>query len=114
MITKLAPILILLFTFSARADQTPWHAVITTTASIATTSVKVLNENGSRLGLIVYNNSSNSVYIAFDTTANSANHMTAIIPTFASWTAPYPCYMGPISAIRNAGSGTLMITEMVQ
>ena len=95
----------------AFADQSPMNALITTTGSIATTSVKVLNENPRRLGMLIYNNSSNSVYIAFDTTVNSANHMTAIIPTFASWSAPTPCYMGAVSAIRNAGAGALMITE---
>ncbi len=86
-------------------------ATITTTASITTVSVKVLNENLNRKGLIIYNNSSNSVYIAFDVAVNSGNHMTAIIPTFAQWIAPVPCYTGAIAAIRNAGSGALMITE---
>lgn len=87
------------------------EARMTTTASVGTTSVLVLQKNRYRRGLVIYNNSSNSVYVSFSTTANSANKMTAIIPTFNQWTAP-EFYIGPVSAIRNAGSGVLMITEV--
>ncbi len=87
-------------------------AVMTTTASITNVSQVVLQPNQNRTGLIIYNNSSNSVYIAFDTSANSGNHMTLIIPTFTQWVMPMPVYAGAISAIRNSGSGVLMITEL--
>lgn len=92
--------------------QGPISSVMTTTASVLLVSQQVLAQNLLRKGLIVYNNSTNSVYIAFDSTASSATHMTAIIPTFAQWIAPTPCYTGPIAAIRNAGNGALFITEL--
>ncbi len=87
-------------------------ATIITTASILLVSQKVLDVNAARKGLIIYNNSTNSVYIAFDSTVNSGTHMTAIIPTFAQWIAPTPCYTGAVAAIRNAGNGALFITEL--
>ncbi len=88
------------------------NATVTASASIALVSVQVLSLNSRRRGLVIYNNSANSVYVAFDTTCSSANHMTIIIPTFQSWVMPMPIYQGPVAAIRNSGSGTLLITEL--
>ncbi len=88
------------------------NATVSASASILLVSVQFLNLNIKRRGLIIYNNSANSVYIAFDTTCSSANHMSIIIPTFQSWVMPLPIYMGPMSAIRNSGNGTLLITEL--
>ncbi len=85
---------------------------IISTASVGLTSMQVMSSNSKRMGLIVYNNSANSVYLAFDTFCASATHMTMIIPTFAQWFMTAPTYCGPISAVRNAGSGILMITEL--
>lgn len=88
------------------------NATMSVSASILLVSTQIMPANVKRRGLVIYNNSANSVYIAFDTTCNSGNHMTIIIPTFQSWVMPLPIYQGAISAIRNAGSGTLLITEM--
>ncbi len=88
------------------------NATVTASASILLVSLQFLNANIKRRGLIIYNNSANSVYIAFDASVSSANHMSIIIPTFQSWVMPLPIYQGPMSAIRNAGSGTLLITEL--
>ncbi len=88
------------------------NATVTASTNILLVSVQFLSLNIKRRGLIIYNNSANSVYIAFDTTVNSNTHMSIIIPTFASWVMPLPVYLGPMSAIRNSGSGTLLITEL--
>jgi hypothetical protein len=87
-------------------------ASIINTASIAQTSVQILPANPNRRGLTIYNNGANSVYLAFDTFVSSATHMSIIIPTFAHWSCPLPIYTGAMAAIRNAGTGMLMITEL--
>ncbi len=85
---------------------------ITTSANIGTQSVLIVDTNPSRKGLIVWNNSANSIYLAFGPTCSSAA-CTAIVATFTSWTYAGPIiYQGPISGIRNAGTGTVTITEL--
>lgn len=87
-------------------------ATITISPVVTTTSVKLIDVNKDRLGLILYNNSSNSIYIALGSAANSNTNMTFIIPTFASLTLPAPVYTGVVHGIRNAGTGTVLCTEL--
>ncbi len=87
-------------------------AAITISPVITTASVKIIDANPNRLGLILYNNSANSVYIALGSAANSANNMTFIIATFASLVIPAPVYTGAIYGIRNSGTGTILVTEL--
>lgn len=81
-------------------------------ANVALASVIIVPANAKRVGLILYNNGANSCYVNFKSTASSAL-CTVIIPTFATWTWTLPeiIYTGPISAIRNAGTGTIIVTE---
>lgn len=87
-------------------------STITVSPTIATSAVLVLSANPLRKGLFIYNNSANSVYMAFDTTVSSANHMTLILATYSTFIMTLPIYTGPIAAIRNAGTGNLLITEL--
>lgn len=84
----------------------------TVSPNVALTSVQIIGSNASRKGFILYNNSANSCYINFAATASS-NSCSIIVPTFASWswTMTGGTYTGQISAIRNAGSGTIIVTE---
>ncbi len=85
----------------------------TASASVGTTSLIVCAANPNRLGLFIYNNSSNSAYINFGAVANSGTAMVVLIPTFSTYSMPGPViYTGQISAIRNSGSGILMCTEL--
>lgn len=85
--------------------------VRTVSASIALVSVQVLAANTKRRGLTIYNNSANSVYLTWGATSSS-NTCTRILATFTQFDMFGPVvYLGPISAIRNAGSGTLILTE---
>lgn len=90
------------------------RAKITVSPVVTTTSQKIISANPERIGLIIYNNSSNTGYIAFGSTANSANNMTRPITTFAAWDSPLPVFTGEIYAIRNAGTGTFIITELLK
>lgn len=85
----------------------------TTTASITTASVLVSPGDKRRLGFYIWNNSANSVYLSFDTVSTSASP-TRILATFATWESVGGiCYTGPISAIRNSGSGTVTLWELL-
>jgi hypothetical protein len=87
-------------------------ASLTTSANITTVSVQVVPLNLNRLGFLAWNNSANSAYCCFAATCSSAAP-TQIIPTFTSWVWNAPIsYRGPIACIRNAGSGTVTITEL--
>jgi hypothetical protein len=87
---------------------------ITASPSIGTTSTLIIGENTSRIGAVLWNNSANSAYIALAATGDSSNSMTYILASFASLVLPIePIYQGPISAKRNAGSGSIVITEFL-
>jgi hypothetical protein len=92
--------------------QSAANATVIATPSVTTTTVQLIDANPQRKGLMIYNNSANTVYIAYSATASSSVRMTLPIATFATWNMPSPIYTGPISGIRNAGSGTCMVTEL--
>lgn len=83
----------------------------TTSPNVALASIQIAPANASRKFFMLYNNSANSCYVNFGQTASSSA-CSIIIPTFASWSWPAPVtYNGAITAIRNAGSGTIIVTE---
>lgn len=85
----------------------------TISANVTTSSVLILDSNPARRGFTLYNNSSNSCYVTFGPTSSSASP-TAIVASFVSYTPTLPVnYTGQISAIRNAGTGTIIITELL-
>ncbi len=90
------------------------HSTITASASVTTASVQIIAANVNRIGLIIYNNSANSIYLAYGSAANSSNNMTRILPTFTQFVMEPPIYTGAIFGIRNAGSGTCLVTELTQ
>ena len=87
----------------------------TTSPTVATSSVQIIGSNYNRKSVMLYNNSSNSCYINFGPTASSAA-CSVIVASFTTWMWPVAeaCYIGPISAIRNAGTGTIIVTEFSQ
>lgn len=86
----------------------------TVSNSITTVSQLVVPYNKRRKGLTIYNNSSNSVYITFGPTSAGAT-CTRILGSFTQFDMLGPVvYKGEISAIRNSGSGALIITEYLE
>lgn len=70
-------------------------------------------DNPARIGLIIWNQSANSIYIEYNSTASSATPE-HIIATFQSLVLLGPViWTGPISAVRNAGSGPAVVTELL-
>lgn len=87
-------------------------ATITVSPVITTVSQLIIAANPNRIGLILYNNSANSIYLAYGSAANSSTNMTKILATFANVTMEQPIYTGAIYGIRNAGTGTVLVTEL--
>ncbi len=89
------------------------QAAVASIVTIGTSSGIIVNSNSSRLGFMIYNNSANSGYFTFGT-HSSSNSCSFIVATFAnfSWTAPMS-YTGPIACVRNAGTGTVIVTEFL-
>jgi hypothetical protein len=94
-------------------DNFAAKASVFTSPVITTASKVIAPANNRRLGLILYNQSANSVYISFTAVGDSATTLCAIIPSFQSWTMQKPIYQGVISGIRNSGTGTVVVTELV-
>jgi hypothetical protein len=83
-----------------------------TTTAVATTSQVIAAANPNRKGFYIWNNSSNSVYISFADTSASAGP-TFILATFQSHVMVNGVvWQGVISAIRNSGSGNIVVWEL--
>lgn len=97
-------------------DSIAYQATVSASANITTAagtgSVLVMNDNPNRKGFMLYNNSSNSVYVTFGATSAS-NACSVIIASFQQFIFMSP-YVGKISGIRNAGTGNVIVTEFQQ
>lgn len=84
-----------------------------TPVTVGVASVVIAPENPKRLGFYIYNNVGNTRYVTLGATSLSASP-TFIITTFSFYQWPYPnmFYTGIISAIGNAGSGTMTVYEL--
>lgn len=84
----------------------------TTSISVTTTSILLVGSNANRKGMYIWNNSSNSAYISFGTTSSGATP-TFIVAAFSTLRFDGPAiYTGPVSAIRNSGTGTMTTYEI--
>lgn len=86
---------------------------ITKTANITTVTQVILSANPNRVGLLIWNPTANSVYISYSLICD-ANSQTAIVASNTTWVMPEAIYTGPISCVRNAGSGGINITELTR
>jgi hypothetical protein len=101
-------------TYWETADKTlATAATITVSPSIAQVSQVVIAANPNRKGLILYNNGANTIYLTFGPTSSSSLTVCIPLATFASYLMTTGViYTGVISGIRNAGSGTVIATEL--
>lgn len=85
-----------------------------TSKSSSSSSIKLVDANGYRRGLIVVNTDANSLYLRYgDTATTAADGFTVIIPANGTWEMPLPVYTGRIDGIWAAdGSGVAEITEL--
>lgn len=97
-------------------SKTKWkHATATTHSSVAgsATSVSLLAANDNRVGIMFYNDSTQTLYIAFAATA-SATAFTKVLATNTSWEyLPDTPYVGAVSGIWASANGNARIAEIV-
>lgn len=88
-------------------------SAISLSLNVALVSTLVVAANPARKGLLIYNNSANSIYLKYGYSPVTSGNCTRILATFThlEMTGPY-IYTGPIYGIRNAGSGTCTVTEL--
>lgn len=88
---------------------------VTTSSAVGVASVQLVAANPLRLGFTIWNNANNTRYVTLGPVSSSASP-TFIVGAFSSFIWPYPdlAYTGAISAIGNAGSGTMTITEFLE
>lgn len=88
-------------------------AVITPHIGVTAQPRLLAESNPERVGMIIYNIPAGSLYIAYGSTASSATFVTHRIAADSTWVMPPPIYLGPISGVRNSGTGTVIVTELI-
>ena len=88
------------------------NSSLVTTTNVLLVSVQIAAANPNRKAFYIWNNSSNSTYVTLGPTSVSSTP-TRLVPTFATWEVNTgTIWTGAISAIRNAGSGTVTVYEL--
>lgn len=91
--------------------------VTKTQTTVGTTSARIVEAQFSkfrRRGLVIFNNSSNILYISYEDPALTSAPV-FIIDGFASFTPPgEEVWQGAIYAIRNLGTGLVTVWELGQ
>lgn len=82
-----------------------------TTVATSTTSAVLFAANADRRRVIIWNESNNSLYVAFAATA-TATAYAVLIPKNGSYETPLNDYTGVISGILSAGTGNARLTEV--
>lgn len=83
-----------------------------TNVSASATSVTLLAANGSRLGVLVYNDSASALYIKYGATASTTS-FTVKVPAFTLWEMPSAVlHTGRLDAIWDAATGAARVTEL--
>jgi hypothetical protein len=83
-------------------------AVTQVASSASNTTLQASNAN--RLGLTVFNDSTQALYVKYGTTA-SASDFTVKIAAGGYFEAPFPCYTGRVDGIWASANGNAYITE---
>lgn len=96
----------------AQSTKQTSNSTTVTGANVILSSVQLVAANPNRKGFIVFNNSTNSTYITLGPVSVAAT-CSRLLATFASWEVMSGVtWTGPISAIRNAGSGVCTVFEL--
>lgn len=85
-------------------------ATLTNVAS-SVVSQQLIASNTSRRGLTIYNDSTQSLYVKFGTTASSSS-FTVILLTQAYYELPQPVFTGRIDGVWNLANGSARLTEL--
>lgn len=88
----------------------PTTGTVTSVAGSAT-NVTLLASNTSRLGVVIYNDSTAILYVKFAATASTTSFTYKVFAEGAL-TVPAPCYTGSIHGIWASATGSARITEL--
>jgi len=98
----------------ARALHVVQVADVATLSSVASqdTNISLLAANVNRIGLLVFNDDTGTLYLKYGTTASTSSY-TVQIPGGGYWEMPLPAYVGAIDGIWvTSGSGSVRMTEL--
>lgn len=85
-------------------------ATLTNVASSASTT-SLLASNANRLGVILFNDSTSTLYLKYGTTASTTSY-TYSIEAGGTWEMLNPLYTGAIDGIWSSANGNARITEL--
>jgi len=88
----------------------PTTAVLTN-VTVSNISATLLTANASRRRFLLYNDSGALIFVAFAATATNTAY-TIELPNNTLYESELNDYTGVISAIRNAGTGAVRVTEI--
>lgn len=78
----------------------------------ATADTQVLAANTSRTGVLIFNDSTATMYLAYGSTAASTTSYSVQIGAGAYWEMPKPVYTGVLKAVWEAENGAARVTEL--
>ena len=79
--------------------------------SSSVSSVQLLAANSARLGCIIVNDSTSTLFVKFGTTS-SATSFTYKLTAGLTLEFPYPCYVGRVDGIWDIANGSAQVTEV--
>lgn len=82
-----------------------------TNVSASASSVSLLASTAGRLGAILINDGTATLYLKYGATASTTSHTYQILPG-QTWEMPAPIYTGAIDGIWSAANGSARITEL--
>lgn len=85
-------------------------ATLANVASSAT-NVTLRSAAATRLGLMIYNDSTATLYVKFGATASATSYTVQMGPG-AYWEMPHPVYTGIVDGIWSAANGNARVTEL--
>ncbi len=89
------------------------QAQVTASPTVKLTPVTLLMANPARRGLLLFNASAaQPVYVVYGASADAKLAVSFVIKALESWQMPWPIYQGPLSAVRLAGDGAVLCTEL--
>jgi hypothetical protein len=86
-------------------------AGVVTTVVVGVASATLLAANAARLGAIIRNAANSDLYVKLAATASTASYSIRMDGR-TEFFLPFPAYTGVIDAIRAAGAGDVLITEL--
>jgi hypothetical protein len=90
--------------------KVPLASATVTQVASNTASVTLQASNGSRRSLIVFNDSTATLYLKYGSAASSSSYTVKMAPG-DYWEMPLPVYTGIVTGIWTSANGSALVTE---